>query len=107
MDITSVDVKANGTNELLFLFASCGFMRNTRYVGLGLLRCLGGVIDTPLTFSSNIPPVGEAAFDHFHCVEDDASSPEIYHLCKLERWLRNLFRLTYMDLYLNFLSHRG
>jgi hypothetical protein len=36
-------------------------------------------------FSTNVPPVGEAAFDHFHCVEDDASSQEIYHLCKLKK----------------------
>jgi hypothetical protein len=64
-DITSVDVKANGTNEFLFLFAGCGFMRNMRSVGLGLLRCLGGVTHTPLTFSTNVPPMGEDAFDLF------------------------------------------
>jgi hypothetical protein len=36
-------------------------------------------------FSTNVPPVGEGAFDHFHCVEDDASSQGIYHLDKLEK----------------------
>jgi hypothetical protein len=72
MDITSVDVKANGTNEFLFLFAGCGFIGNMRSVGLGLFPCLGGVSDTRLAFSTNVPPVGEDALDHVHhlCFEE-------------------------------------
>jgi hypothetical protein len=85
-DITSVDdVKVEGMDVYLFLFAGCGFMRKTRSVGQRLFLCLGGVNDTWLAFSTNHPPGGEDAFDHVHRFEDDSSSQGIHHLCFAEK----------------------